>query len=434
MSITAPELRQEIARRYKEADEIESRYPDGLTQDGNHEDYAQVKKLLGEIDEMEARLPGLEDAERRRARINDGKDRFARADRLSPADKYLQEIRVGRTVSPGTQFTKSREYLSLLEQGAFNSNLKRTEFNVDMKEGTSLLGWQLEQKLLLRGGSTSSGGSFVLEDHRPGYVDLLQRTLTFIDLVPRLQTGSDTVEYVKEDLFTNAAAFTAEATASSGTSGRKPESALAYSTATATVKTMAHYIPVTNRLLADAPAIRGIIDGRLLLGLALVLETQIISGDGAGENFTGLLNAGIQNQGQTGGETKLDSIFRGRTKVKVTGLANPSVVVMHPNDYQTIRLLREGTATGQYLMGPPSQTGAVTVWGLPIVESQAVSSGTALVMDPQTGFALFDREQAAVRVGYIDDQFIRNMQTMLAELRAALVVWRGASICAVTGL
>lgn len=432
MAITAPEMREEIKRRYLEAEDIESRYPDGLTEDANHEDYAQVKKLLSEVDDMEMRLPGLEDAERRHARIAEGTKRFAQPANNANVTQYMDGLRQARSISPGMQFTNSSEYKSMLLQGAFNSNLKRTEFNVDMKEGTSLVGWQLEQKLLLRGGSSTSGQGFVLEDHQPGYVQLLQRAITFIDIVPRLTTSSDTIEYVSETTFTNAAAFTAEATASSGTTGSKPESALAYQTNTSTVKTMAHYIPITNRLLSDAPAIRGIVDGRLLLGLTLVLETQMISGDGTGENFTGLLNAGIQNQGLSG--NSLESIYRGRTKVRVTGHANPSVVVMHPNDLQTIRLLREGTSTGQYLMGPPSQVGASTVWGMPVVESEAVSSGTALVMDPMNGFALFDREQAAVRVGYINDQFIRNMQTILAELRAAFVVWRGAAICAVTGI
>src|SRR5262245_17007783 len=133
MSITAPEMREEIKKRYLDAEDIESRYPDGLTQEANHEDYAKVKKLLAEIEDLELRLPGLEDAERRRARISDGKERFARPG-PGPVERYLGDLKMGRTISPGTQFVNSSEYKLLLSQGAFNSNLKRTEFNVDLKE------------------------------------------------------------------------------------------------------------------------------------------------------------------------------------------------------------------------------------------------------------------------------------------------------------
>jgi len=85
-------------------------------------------------------------------------------------------------------------------------------------------------------------------------------------------------------------------------------------------------------------------------------------------------------------------------------------------------------------MGPPSLSGATTMWGLPVVESEAMPAGTGLVGDFVQGSTLFDREQAAIRVGLINDQFIRNMQTILAELRAAFVVWRPTAFTKVTGI
>jgi HK97 family phage major capsid protein len=85
-------------------------------------------------------------------------------------------------------------------------------------------------------------------------------------------------------------------------------------------------------------------------------------------------------------------------------------------------------------MGPPSQVGAVTVWGIPVVESEAIDENTGVIGDWSMGASLFDREQAAIRVGTINDQMIRNMQTILAELRAAFVVWRPAMFTKITGI
>jgi hypothetical protein len=71
---------------------------------------------------------------------------------------------------------------------------------------------------------------------------------------------------------------------------------------------------------------------------------------------------------------------------------------------------------------------------MPVVESEAVPTGTAIIADWAQGCTLFDREQGSVRVGTINDQFIRNIQTILAELRAAFIIWRPACFTKVTGL
>jgi HK97 family phage major capsid protein len=194
---------------------------------------------------------------------------------------------------------------------------------------------------------------------------------------------------------------------------------------------------VTNKTLSDAPQIRGIINSRLLLGLSLSLETQVLAGDGTGENFTGILNTSGVNIRGLGSDSVQDAIFRARTMVRVTGRARPTAIVMHPNDWEAVRLARENSATGTlggYLMGPPSTVGATTLWGLPVVESEAITENTALVGDFAMGCTLFDREQAVIRIGLIDQQFIRNMQTILAELRAAFVVWRPSAFAKITGV
>lgn len=438
-NMSAVEARAEIKRLATHVNEIEGRYPNGLTEEINAEDCREVKESLGLIDQYESKLTGLEDAERRRARTQGLLERYAK-----PAERptqLMQTYKEGKMISPGNQFITHPDYVRRRDTGEFNSDLQEVKFAVPMRDGTSLIEWQrtatMEQKALLAAGTNAitQGSAFVVPDLRPGVIDILQRELNFLDVVPRYQTGSDLIEYIREDTFTNNAAMVAEASASTGTSGTKPESVLAYSVQTAPVQTLAHYIPITNRLLADAPAIRGIVDGRLLLGLALILETQMLAGNGAGSNFTGILNTtGVLTQGLTGTNNVLDAIFLARQQVRVTGHARPNVVVLHPNDFAGIRLLREGTATGTYLMGPPSQAGPMTVWGLPIVESEAITENTGLVADMIAGCGLWDREEAAIRVGVINDQFIRNMQTILAELRSAFTVLRPTAFCKVTGI
>lgn len=437
MSMTAAEARSEIKNLFQQCEAIENRYPDGPITDA--EDEKQVKALLSTIDDLETKLSQIEDTDSRRQRIKDGIEKNSQ-----PARKVLYpgpgEAKEWELLSPGEQFVRSSEWRQLQREGAFKSDLNRRQFSVQMKDGTALLEWRrkggMEQKALLRAGDSSSGGAFVLPDDRPGIIDIRQRELTLLDLIPRLTTTSDTIQYIREDTYTINAAMVAEASATTGTSGRKPESELAYSTQSATVRTLAHWIPITNRMLDDAPAMRGIVDSRLLLGLDIKIEDQIISGGGTGEDFTGILNAGIQTQA-LGSDNVVDAIFKARTKVRVTGHGRPTAVVLHPNDFQAVRLLRENVASatlGQYLMGPPNESGPTTIFGMPVVESEGLTENTGLVGDFSMGVSLFDREQSAIRVGTIDDQFVRNMQTILAEMRAALIVWRPSMFCQVTGI
>jgi HK97 family phage major capsid protein len=442
MAMSVAEARSEIKKMFDEADLIEKKYPDGLIT--NAEDEKQVKTLLLTIDELESKLSGLEAAEARRNMIFAGMERYSKpAPGSIHPNPLVQEIHEGMTISPGDQFISDRAYREMKNSGVFNSSLSRVEFNVQLKDGTSLMQWrkklEYEQKVLMTGASETSGGAFIHNDVRPGYLGLATRELSLLDLIPRVSTDSDTIEYVSETTFTNNAAFVTEATATAGAKGLKPQSALAYEVCTSPVRTLAHYIPVTNRMLADAPAIRGIINGRLLYGLDYALEAEIVTGSLTGEHFNGFLTTVTNFQGK-GTNSSIDALFLGITKV-TTGGGRANAIVLNPADWEQVRLAREAAstatsaaATGGYLLGPPNTAGAPTLWGLPVIISAGLTVGSGLVGDFTQGCMLFDREQAAIRVGTINDQFIRNMQTILAELRAAFVIWRPLMFTRVTGI
>jgi HK97 family phage major capsid protein len=166
------------------------------------------------------------------------------------------------------------------------------------------------------------------------------------------------------------------------------------------------------------------------------VEQGVISGDGTGENLTGILNtSGIQTFGK-GSMNEVDAIFHARTLCRTGSKLAPTGVVMNPVDYEQVRLLRENAASatlGQYLMGPPNTLGVPTVFGLPVVESENVPENTVVVANWSQGSSLFDREQSAIRVGLVNDQFVRNQQTILAEQRLAFVVWRPSAFVRITG-
>jgi HK97 family phage major capsid protein len=278
-------------------------------------------------------------------------------------------------------------------------------------------------KALITGTSTTSAGAMIpsFEMYPTPPTGFYARPLTIRDLVTTGTTEADAIEYAIEGTFTNAAAPVAEATASSGSSGAKPESSMAWTQTSTSVKTIAHWIPVTRRALADAGQLQMYIESFLRYGLDEELEDQMLGGSGSGENFTGIRNtSGIQTQAWD--TDILTTLRRARTKVRVTGRSTPTAYVLHPNDWEDIDLLKDNE--GRYYYGGPSVLGQPRLWGLPVVESEGETEGFGHVADWRRA-VLLDREQAQIFVSDShSDFFTRNLVAVLAELRAAFFVLR----------
>lgn len=307
------------------------------------------------------------------------------------------------------------------------------------------------QAALVTGSADDSAGALVTPQRLPGIaVPMLHRPLRLLDLITVGQTDSDTVEYVEMTGFTNNAAEVAEATAASGSSGTKPESALALIEREVTVKTIAHWIPATKRALADAGQLRTLIDGILRLGLDLRLDQQIVTGSGTGENLRGIRNTpGIGSvelvvpaSGNTNTpETILDTLHRAITVVRMA-FFEPTAIGIHPADWERVRLARAGKAAvanasgaagsvaeGAYLMGDPSTSGAERIWGLMPVISAAFAEGHPVVGDFRQA-VLWLREGIQVLASDSHmDFFIRNLVAILAEFRAAFGVLAPSAFC-----
>lgn len=271
---------------------------------------------------------------------------------------------------------------------------------------------------------TSAGWS--PESTRIGRViDAVTRPIQVLDIIPMERTSQAAVVYMEETTRTHSSAEKAEAAAYA-------ESAFALTERSSTVRKITDSIPVTDEQLDDVPMVEGYLNNRLQFGVRQRLDGQILTGDGSAPNLAGILNtSGIQTQAKSTDPTP-DAIFKAMTKVRVTGRANPNAIVLHPNDWQDIRLLR--TADGLYIWGSPSEAGPERIWGLPIVQTDAETENTGLVGDFANFCALFERKGVAVEMGYVNDDFTKGKKTLRAQMRAAFVVFRAAAFCTVTGV
>ncbi|MET0415336.1 MAG: phage major capsid protein, partial [Actinoplanes sp.] len=356
-------------------------------------------------------------------------------------ERAMQKMRTdtpaeaAKRMSIGSRFAGSAEYKSLL------ANVPNGKFSEKMRVQSNPMDVPGGMKDLFFSGDRDDSAGFLVEDDKRGLLSpFYQRPLSIRSLVASGSTTSDTIEYVRMINVDNNAAVVPEARSADPIGGAvttviggvKPQSYFEFERDSTTVKTIAHWIPITKRALSDAGQIRTMIDSFLRYGLEEALEDELLTGNGTGEHFLGLYNTpGIQTQAGPGaGEDNLDVLKKARTKVRIGGRANPTAYVMNPLDWEQIELMRNDNGDF-YGQGPFALT-APRLWGLPVVESEAVTPGTAWVADWNWA-VLYDREQASVQATDSHaDFFVRNLVAILAEMRAAFAVLRPVAFVKVT--
>lgn len=319
----------------------------------------------------------------------------------------------GQVKSLGEMFVQSEAFEAMKKANEFKSAPMRTK---SLYQGS---------KAII---TTDTGSGGALTGTQTAQVDMAAPTRAFRlrDLLPVQATQSNAIEYVQETGFTNTARPVAETTA-------KPESALTFDVMSESVKTIAHWIPASRQVLDDAGQLQAYINNRLLYGLMLAEEQQILYGDGTSPNLQGILtHTGIQGynwSGGTVGDSKIDAIRRAITLARIAEYP-VNGVVLHPNDWEDIQLAKGDD--GHYIWVNVNDGGVMRLWSVPVVETTAIAEGEALIGSFNMGAMLWDREDANIRVGEPQDYFTRNMVAILAEERMALTIFRPEAFVGVT--
>lgn len=271
------------------------------------------------------------------------------------------------------------------------------------------------------GSTAASAGDLVAPQRLAGVLMPGLRRLTVRQLLAQGRITSNSLEYVRENVFTNSAAPVAEGTL-------KPESNLTFTKETANVKTIAHWIQASRQIMDDAPLLQSYVNNRLMYGLALAEEAQLLNGDGTGDNLIGLNTVATDYDATltAAGDTRADVIAHAVYQVTESEF-DASGIVLHPRDWHNIALLKD--ANGNYIFGGPAAFAANVMWGLPVVATRAQAQGTFTVGGFDMASQVFDRMDASVEISREDrDNFVKNMLTILCEERLALAHYRPTAI------
>lgn len=382
-----------------------------------------IEQVLKAVDAVEAKLAKM--AEREAGELATlGKvsaDTKAAIDTLGVeqrvlADRLLQLEQKGALIggegaegakgtdSIGSQFVKSDDYAHFARKGA------KGRVSVELKNTvTNAIGNTYSQR-------------------QPGIVPLASRTLAIEALLSSMPASANAIDYVRELAFTNNAAEVAEG-------GAKPESSITFESKTAPVSTVAHWIKITKQLASDNAALAAYINTRMVYGVNLRVENQLLSGNGTAPNLSGLTNTGnFTAHGYTAASLTAAGLLNNRFDLIGKMIGDSSIseypadaIVVNPADWWTMRLAKD--SQGRYLLGDPGSSVAPSLYGLPVVASNAIAADTVLVANLTMAATLHNREGVVVEMSDSDgDNFTRNLITIRAERRLALTVEVPAAI------
>lgn len=360
---------------------------------------AQEAKLAAAIEKFEGQLreKGSTDTEVK-SEVRTLAEKFkAMKDELTEiAQKQVSAQPEAKLLSAGEEFVKSEQFKALVA-----GNTQRARIEVK--------------------NTVTSGSTTVFPDQRPGVIPGSFAPLTVRQILRAIPVTSNMVNSLREATWVNSAAEVSQGAA-------KNESDNTYEQYNVPITTVAHWIKISNQLLADAPAVVAYIETRLRDGLAQRIEAQLINGNGTSPNLSGLTDSGnFTAYTATSDDLLVDAINRVKYTMWAAGNM-PDTVICNPADWGAMERTREGTNTGAYLYGLPGMGAGMSPFGLNVVLSQHLQAGKIIVARLSDSVVLYNRSGAVVEMGYVNADFTNNLITIRAEERLGLGVDRPAGV------
>ncbi|PVE04671.1 phage major capsid protein [Streptomyces scopuliridis] len=375
-----------------------------LLQDPNYD--GDVEELIQRADEIKGKI---DLAEQRASRLR------TLQGAVPPGDPQPTP---GQRQTPGMQpdeqgnqhpLTVAENFVRSKALEQFRANGKRGQFGVEHRAapaGTVTTGTQPQQNTRIPG----------IIPNNPDF------PLLVANLLDRQTSDGTTLEYMRDtsgpQATWNKAAVVAEG-------ADKPKSGpFSFDLITTTLKTVAHWVPITRQAADDNGQLVGYINGRLTYGLDYKLDREILTGNGTTEMQGILTTAGIgaYQPGSGSTDAKLITVRKAKTQGELA-MYPPDAIVMNPLDWQDIEL--DTDANGQFrVITTVTDSGApMRIWGLTVVTSVAMTAGTALLGGYRTGATLWERQGITILMTDSHaDYFTANTLVILAERRANVAV------------
>ena len=320
----------------------------------------------------------------------------------------------------GSQPAQPRTMKTVGQRFVESDQFKKMGENADNQQASAAM--NVKSLKAITYGTAGSGGETLRADRQPEIVDIArQRPRSVLDLVNMSETQLTSVDYVRMTGRTNNAAIVAETAA-------KPEGDLAFDIVTVPVKVIAQWIKATRQILDDAPRLQNTIDNELTYMVEVKFEDIVIADMLAASGIQSRVHK-VSGRAFDADDTIADTIRRAMTDIRLE-FYEPDGVVLHPTQGEALELEKGSDAHYVRIYDPIGQR----IWRKPVIETPAMTSGTGAVASFRLAYTVWERMAAMITLGYANDDFTKNLVTILGEMRAAYGMVRPKAFEKFTGM
>ena len=278
--------------------------------------------------------------------------------------------------------------------------------------------------------SNISGGNLPVEQRLMGLNTIASRRVRLFDLVSRGQASSNIISWVYQANKDGAAGQTTEG-------ATKNQIDFDLIVASESVKKTTAFIKISTEMLDDIDFIESEIRNELLREVLKKVELGIYSGAGTTNTLHGIktvataFSAGdfalaIDNANE------VDVLTVACNQIAIAEQDLPTAVLMHPTDVTKLKVVKVSSTDKRYVDRLQLIGGTLSLDGVPIIPTTLVTAGTYLVGDFSRAL-LLEKGGLQINIGLDGNDWTKNMRTILAEWRGAMVVKNNDRTAFVTG-
>jgi hypothetical protein len=306
----------------------------------------------------------------------------------------------------------------------------------EKKDDLSALKGDSSKKIALKvaatmlGSTNVSGGNVPVEQRLPGLDIVPSRRVRLMDIVARGTADSNIISWVSQANKDGAAGQTAEG-------ALKNQIDFDLIVNSESLKKTTAYIKISEEMLTDISFMESEINNELMREILKAVEAQVYAGDNTGDNLNGIKTqasafVGGSFAGTVDNANVADVLTVAANQIRLAEHDAPNYIMLNPSDLTALKLIKTSTTDKRYVDRLVMVAGEMSLDGIPIIETTLVAQDEYLIGD-FTKATVFDKGMVDIKVGYENDDFTKNLVTILAEWRGLNIIRTNQASAFVTG-
>jgi len=367
-------------------------------------------ELRSYIEELEKNVDGKATKEDLQKAMNELRD--AQLDQMKSLNQTIESM--GLKIVAMGEGSKTEKTESL--KGSLLANIDKIKGLKSGKEGFDMTVKAVDTMLE---STNVSGGNVPVEQRIAGLNAIPSRRVRFLDALSRRPANSNLISWVYQSGKEGAAGGTAE-----GATKNQIDFDLVVASQ-AVVKRTA-FIKVSTEMLDDIDFIESEIRAELMRELLKDVESSAFSGNGTAPNLNGVYTvatafAAGSFAAAVDNANEVDVLVVAKNQIAIAEQDAPNLIFMHPTDVTKLKLVKVSSTDKRYVERLAMIGGNLSLDGIPIVETTLVTVGEYLMGDFNKAL-LYELGSLRIEMGLDGNDYTKNLRTILAEWRGAVVV------------